>query len=98
MNTFLTCLRNNSIVLLVASTAVFRAELPTCADDTQAQVQAAKVNYITQIEPIFRQHCQGCHQPAKAEGGLIMTNPNILLEKGGDNGMVIIAGKSMRVI
>lgn len=64
------------------------------ADDTKPASPPSKVSYSLQIEPIFRQHCQGCHQPAKAEGGLIMTNPNIMLEKGGDSGMSIVRGKA----
>jgi mono/diheme cytochrome c family protein/DNA-binding beta-propeller fold protein YncE len=64
------------------------------ADDTKTTTPSSKVNYSQQIEPIFRQHCQGCHQPAKPEGGLIMTNPNIMLDKGGDSGMSIVRGKA----
>lgn len=66
----------------------------TFADDTKTSAPSSKVNYTQQIEPIFRQHCQGCHQPAKPEGGLIMTNPNIMLEKGGDSGLSIVRGKA----
>jgi WD40 repeat protein len=66
----------------------------TFADDTKTTAPPSKVNYSQQIEPIFRQHCQGCHQPAKPEGGLIMTNPNIMLEKGGDSGLSIARGKA----
>lgn len=64
------------------------------SDEPKPTPSASKVNYTQQIEPIFRQHCQGCHQPAKPEGGLIMTNPNIMLEKGGDSGMSIVRGKA----
>lgn len=64
------------------------------ADEPKPTTAASKVSYTQQIEPIFRQHCQGCHQPAKPEGGLIMTNPNIMLEKGGDSGMSIVRGKA----
>lgn len=94
MNAFLTFLRNNSLALIFASTVGLGVVRPTYADEKDAPAAAAKVNYVTQIEPIFRQHCQGCHQPAKAEGGLIMTNPNLLLEKGGDSGVVVVPGKS----
>ena len=40
-----------------------------------AAVSAAgpKVSYDKQIRPIFQAHCQGCHQPAKAGGGYVMT-------------------------
>ncbi len=62
--------------------------------DEPASTTDTKVNYRLQIEPIFRQHCQGCHQPAKAEGGLIMTNPQVMLEKGGDSGASIVPSKA----
>ena len=26
---------------------------------------AGKVSYYKDVRPIFQQHCQGCHQPAK---------------------------------
>lgn len=35
---------------------------------------ADPVSYYTQIRPIFQQHCQGCHQPARPQGGYSMTS------------------------
>jgi WD40 repeat protein/mono/diheme cytochrome c family protein len=46
---------------------------------------AAKVSYDKQVRPIFQVHCQGCHQPAKAGGGYVMTAFDRLL-KGGESG------------
>lgn len=34
----------------------------------------APVSYYKHIRPIFQAHCQGCHQPAKAKGGYVMTD------------------------
>ncbi len=42
------------------------------------------ISYYKQIRPIFQQHCQGCHQPAKPQGGYVMTTYQALL-KGGDH-------------
>ncbi|MFO0964813.1 MAG: c-type cytochrome domain-containing protein [Gemmataceae bacterium] len=39
-------------------------------DDKEPEV----VSYYKDIRPIFQQHCQGCHQPAKAQGGFVMTS------------------------
>ena len=36
--------------------------------------EAQKVSYDKQIRPIIQSHCQGCHQPAKAGGGYVMTS------------------------
>lgn len=45
----------------------------------------AKVSYFKDVRPILQQHCQGCHQPAKAQGGYVMTDHASLL-KAGDGG------------
>ncbi|HUY93152.1 MAG TPA: c-type cytochrome domain-containing protein [Pirellulales bacterium] len=46
--------------------------------------QGAKVSYFKDIRPIFQQRCQGCHQPAKRQGGLAMTSL-AEMQKGGDS-------------
>jgi len=43
------------------------------------------------IMPIFKNRCNSCHNPSKAKGALIMTNKEGLM-KGGENGVVIVAG------
>jgi WD40 repeat protein len=43
------------------------------------------VSFSRQIQPIFRTHCQGCHQPAKRGGDYVMTAFDSLL-KGGESG------------
>ena len=47
--------------------------------------EAAQVSYFRDVRPIFQEHCQGCHQPAKPQGGLVMTN-YAALKKGGESG------------
>ncbi|HEU0038439.1 MAG TPA: hypothetical protein VFR76_04125, partial [Verrucomicrobiae bacterium] len=32
------------------------------------------VSYYRQDRPILQDNCQGCHQPAKAKGGFVMTD------------------------
>ncbi|MGL4461737.1 MAG: hypothetical protein ACRC1K_06245, partial [Planctomycetia bacterium] len=34
---------------------------------------APPVSYFKQIRPIFQRNCEGCHQPAKSEGGYVMS-------------------------
>jgi len=41
-----------------------------------------QVSYYKDIRPIFQLHCQGCHQPAKAQGGFVMTGYAELFKKG----------------
>src|SRR4051812_5699072 len=42
----------------------------------------APVSYFKKIRPIFQANCQGCHQPAKAKGGYVMTDFARLLAGG----------------
>jgi len=55
------------------------------------------VSYFKQIRPIFQANCQGCHQPAKAKGGYVMTDFAKMMKGGDDaqkdNKMAIVAGK-----
>ena len=78
-------------VLLLGSVAVAAADDQDKAktDDKSAPATAVataagpKVSYDKQVRPIFQAHCQGCHQPAKAGGGYVMTAFDRLL-KGGE--------------
>lgn len=51
------------------------------------------VSYFKDVRPIFQQHCQGCHQPAKAQGGYIMTDYANLLKKTDTDVFGIVPGK-----
>jgi WD40 repeat protein/mono/diheme cytochrome c family protein len=62
------------LVLLAAGPFLAAAEPPPEAP--------APVSYYRDVRPIFQQHCQGCHQPAKPLGGLVMTEYAELLKKG----------------
>jgi WD40 repeat protein len=66
---------------------------PPVQADEQAPAVVEGVSYWKTIRPIFQEHCQGCHQPAKAMGGLVMTDvPQII--KGGESELPgIVPGK-----
>ncbi|MBC8326620.1 MAG: DUF1549 domain-containing protein [Verrucomicrobia subdivision 3 bacterium] len=51
------------------------------------------VSYFDQIRPILQANCQGCHQPAKAKGGYVMTEFAALLKGGDDEGAAVVPGK-----
>src|SRR5262249_46378783 len=53
----------------------------------------AKVSYYKDIRPIFQQHCQGCHQPAKAQGNYIMTEYADLFDPGNTAKKPIVKGE-----
>src|SRR5262245_46641412 len=57
------------------------------------QPAAKKVSYFKDVRPIFQQHCQGCHQPAKPQGGYIMTSHADLLKAGDSEKAGIVPGK-----
>jgi WD40 repeat protein/mono/diheme cytochrome c family protein len=52
-----------------------------------------KVSYARDVLPLFRQHCLGCHQPAKAGGSYIMTSHADLFKKGDSDQPGIVPGK-----
>jgi hypothetical protein len=51
------------------------------------------VSFYKDVRPIFQQHCQGCHQPAKAEGGFVMTSFPDLLKKGDHERPGVVPGQ-----
>lgn len=51
-----------------------------------------KVNYETQIQPIFMQHCAGCHGEKMASGKLRLHTPAALQEKWKADEHLIVAG------
>ena len=69
---------------LVRSLLVFPVlMLPAMAAEDKDDPNAP-VSYFKKIRPIFQAHCHGCHQPAKAKGGYVMTDHGKLLEGGDD--------------
>jgi len=79
------------------------AILPTVArgaDDTKKDkpgvtvaTSALKVSYDKQIRPILQARCQGCHQPAKAGGGYVMTLFDRMLRGGESDEPAIVPTK-----
>jgi mono/diheme cytochrome c family protein len=80
-------------LLGVLSTLVL-APLAAGADEKPAKPaeQAEAVSFYKQVRPIFQAHCQGCHQPAKAGGGFVMTDFDRLLA-GGESKLAAIVPK-----
>jgi mono/diheme cytochrome c family protein len=63
------------------------------APDKKEQPVMGPVSYFRDIRPIFQDHCQGCHQPAKRGGDFLMTEFD-KLKKGGESGKsAIVPGK-----
>src|SRR5438876_5684290 len=66
---------------------VFALVAPAFAAD------AAPRPTYSQVRAIFAQHCFSCHDSKEQEGGLILETHQSLL-KGGDDGPVLVPGKS----
>jgi WD40 repeat protein len=52
-----------------------------------------EVSFYKDVRPIFQQHCNGCHQPAKPSGGFIMTARAELLKKGESEKSGVVPGQ-----
>ncbi len=50
------------------------------------------VSYYKDVRPILQQHCQGCHQPAQAKGGYVMTSYADLFKKTDNDVAGIVPG------
>lgn len=59
----------------------------------EPEAPGGPVSYYKQIRPILQGACHGCHQPAKAKGGYVMTAYTALLKGGDDAGTAIVPGK-----
>ena len=62
---------------------LFSSACESCYAEDEKPGETTKISYHKQILPILRTNCQGCHQPARAQGGYVMTSFKELL-KGGD--------------
>ncbi len=58
-----------------------------------ATAAGPKVSFDKQVRPIFQAQCQGCHQPAKAGGGYVMTAFDRLVKGGDSDQPAIVPGK-----
>jgi WD40 repeat protein len=67
--------------LRVLSLAALALAAPAAAADGP-KPEGGPVSYYRAVRPVFQQHCQGCHQPAKPQGGYVMTDHADLLKKG----------------
>jgi mono/diheme cytochrome c family protein len=76
---------------------VFFAVAQWCAAQDNSKKTDAKlpdaIGYYKDVRPILQQHCQGCHQPAQAKGGYVMTSYADLFKKTENDLFGIVPGK-----
>jgi DNA-binding beta-propeller fold protein YncE/mono/diheme cytochrome c family protein len=73
------------LVLAFASATAGRADKPAA--------KPAPVSYYKDVRRIVQQHCQGCHQPAKDQGGYVMTTHAGLLKTGDSGKAPVVPGQ-----
>jgi mono/diheme cytochrome c family protein len=83
----------NSRTLLALSIALVAPLSLAAQPAKEKNPPTGKVSYYKDVRPIFQQHCQGCHQPAKPQGGLVMTSHTDLFKPGESEQPSIVAGK-----
>jgi WD40 repeat protein len=76
-----------TIACLSPAVAAGREEAPKSGSTT------GPISYHRSIRPIFHQHCVGCHQPAKPQGGYILTSHAALMKRGDSEQPGVVAGK-----
>ncbi|HSI14386.1 MAG TPA: c-type cytochrome domain-containing protein, partial [Chthoniobacter sp.] len=73
-----------SFSALILSTALSATLSAAPAPKMEKEDPNAPVSYFKKIRPILQAQCQGCHQPAKAKGGYVMTDFAKLVAGGED--------------
>lgn len=73
--------------------AVLLGVAPSAAEEPKGKTPDGKVSFHRDIRPILRVHCQGCHQPAKSGGKLVLTSYSDLKKGGESNEPGFVAGK-----
>src|SRR5436305_11197848 len=73
-----------SFSVLILSTALSATLSAAPAPKMEKEDPNAPVSYFKKIRPILQAQCQGCHQPAKAKGGYVMTDFAKLIAGGDD--------------
>ena len=73
---------------------VFLSALCCCSLGFAGEEAAGKpVSYYSTVRPILVKSCQGCHQPAKASGKIVLIDYGQLIKAVHDDEKVVIPGK-----
>ncbi len=78
-----------SVAWLLLGVAGFIGMSVAEASRAEEPPSSGPVSYYEQVRPILQAKCQGCHQPAKANGRFVMTDFEGLLA-GGESGLEAI--------
>jgi len=78
---------------IVSLTIILALSFVAVAEEPAAENTGGKVSYYNQVRPILQAECQGCHQPARPGGGMVLTHYSSMLEPGDSEEPLFIAGK-----
>jgi WD40 repeat protein len=79
--------------LFLAGAALALAAPPLAAAEPAEKKESGEVSYYKDVRRLFQQHCMGCHQPAKPQGGYVMTEYADLFKKGDQEKPGVVAGR-----
>src|SRR5262249_13544346 len=68
-------------LLLAGALLALSASFAAAAEPAEKK-EPSEISYYNDVRRVFQQHCQGCHHPAKPQGGYAMTGYADLLKKG----------------
>ncbi len=80
-----------ALAILLIAACVGPGGDPAWAAD--APPSPERVSYFRQVRPILQESCQGCHQPAKREGGLDVTSVPAIIKGGESEEPGVVPGK-----
>jgi WD40 repeat protein/mono/diheme cytochrome c family protein len=83
----------NFTALVIATLFALPLSARAADDPAKTSDPAKPVSFDKQIRPIFQANCQGCHQPAKAGGGYVMTVFEKMLAGGESKEAAVVAKK-----
>ncbi len=89
-------MKNRSLFLafgFMAAVVVLATATAPAAEPQAKAAGDAKVSFFRDIRPIFQEHCQGCHQPAKRGGDYVITGYKDLIKGGESEAEAVVAGK-----
>lgn len=78
--------------LLGVPMGLLAVALPARAERPGGAASGGPVSFFRDIRPLFQAQCQGCHQPAKAEGGYVMTDAARLFAAGDSGVPGVVSG------
>jgi WD40 repeat protein len=89
---FAVCCSLSALLMACQGLADVSAAEEEPAPDSSDVQPADPVSFHLQVEPILRSKCQGCHQPAKPQGGMDLTSLQSIYAAGESGEVAVIPG------